>query len=310
MSKIVVIGSLNMDLVVKAERAPRAGETVRGNEFLTIPGGKGANQAAAIARLGGQVTMVGRVGQDAFGERLKKNLDDLGVDTGHIRNDSQVATGVALIIVENTGENRILIVPGANGRVDGSDVQVAVSALRGANLLVLQLEIPMNTVSQCVEMAAQMGIPVLLNPAPAAPLKDELLAKISYLVLNESEAEGLSGIAVTNQESAEKAGHALIERGVKNVVVTLGSQGALLVTPQEVKYLPAFEVRAVDTTAAGDAFIGGFAVSCIQSLPLGECVRFGNAAGALAATKFGAQTSLPYRREVDRFLSSQNQPQR
>ncbi|MDD5370535.1 MAG: ribokinase [Anaerolineaceae bacterium] len=303
MSEIVILGSLNMDLVVKSSRIPGAGETLSGEEFQTIPGGKGANQAAAITRLGGEVAMVGRVGRDAFGEKLTQNLEVMGVDAGHIRVDTQTSTGVALIIVEASGENRIIIIPGANGKMDSSDVQSAANLIRNARLLILQLEIPLETVTEAIVLAHQYSIPILLNPAPAYPLSDEILSKVTYLILNETEARMLTSQPVTNQASAEQAAKTLLTHGVQVVVLTLGAQGALLSTSQGTTMIPAFPVKAVDTTAAGDAFIGGFAVSLLRGKNLPENVRYGNAAGGLAATKFGAQTSLPIRDAVERLLA-------
>ena len=302
MKEIVVLGSLNMDLVATAQRAPEAGETLPGIDFKTVPGGKGANQAAAIGRLGGEVSLVGRTGADEFGERLIQSLRSQNVHTDLILRDEQAPTGVALIIVEASGENRILIIAGANGQVDARDVQRLEPLLERASLLVMQLEIPTETVEMALKKASRAGVPVLLNPAPAYPIPPGWMPRIDYLVLNESEAQTISGLKVTSLASAQEAAQELQKKGAKAVILTLGSQGAVLSTQAGCWHVPAFHVDAVDTTAAGDAFIGGFAVSIQSQANLLEAVRFGNAAGALATTKLGAQTSLPSREEVDHFL--------
>lgn len=305
MKEIIVLGSLNMDLVITAKRAPAAGETLPGKDFQTIPGGKGANQAAAAGRLGGTVFMVGRTGADAFGERLGRNLQELHVDTSLMMPDNAVPTGVALIIVEDGGENRILIVAGANGQVDTSDIGRMERHFEQAGLLIMQLEIPIATVEAALEKAFQAGVPVLLNPAPAYPIPPAWLPKIRYLVVNETEARVISGMEVTTVESAQDAASALQAQGVAVVLLTLGSRGAVVASGEGCWHVPAFQVNAIDTTAAGDAFIGGFAVSIISQLDLKHAVRFGNAAGALATTKLGAQTSLPSREEVEMLLNSE-----
>lgn len=299
MDPIVVIGSLNMDLVVKAPYVPTPGETVRGEALRTIPGGKGANQAAAIALLGEPAVMVGRVGHDAFGLSLIENLAAKGVDTRYIVRDPQAATGIAMIIVDAAGENSIVVAAGANGRVSPQDVDACDEILRRARLLILQFEIPLETVAYAVEKAARYGLRVILNPAPAAEMPAGLLENVHYLVPNETEAHLLTGEEVWDLESAKRAAHMLRAQGAGVVIVTLGGDGALVATDRETFHLPAPQVQVVDTTAAGDAFVGGLAVGLSHGLELKEAVRYAICAGSLTVTRFGAQTSLPSRMEVD-----------
>lgn len=304
MSDIVVIGSLNMDLVIRAQRAPEAGETLSAEELLTIPGGKGANQAAAIARLGGSVSLIGRVGRDDYGEQLLSILSRQGVDISYVRREPGVQTGLAIIIVDRLGENRILLISGSNSHVNEDDVNGALESITKAKLLLCQLETLKNTVSYSIETAFRYNVPFLLNPAPAYPLPDHLLKKISYLVLNETEAQVVSGLPVEGVATAKKAAQSLYERGTKTVVITLGSQGAVAASEEGAEHVPGFAVHPIDTTAAGDAFIGGFAVATVQGLALKERLRFANACGALAVTKLGAQTSLPSLEEVENFFKT------
>ena len=303
MLDIVVIGSLNTDLVIKTPRLPVPGETLHGEELRTFPGGKGANQAAAAGRLGTWVAMVGRVGKDEFGPRLVDNLAHLCVNTDHIHVDPQASTGVALIMVDGQGENSILLSSGANGMVSRADVDAASPLLAKAKLLLLQFEIPLDTVQYALDKAAQLGLQVILNPAPAKSVGPELLSKVNVLVPNQIELELLSGMTVKDDDSTRLAAQTLLELGVGIVVVTLGKRGALLVTPQETQLVPGVEVEVVDTTAAGDAFIGALATAIVRDMPLQEAVRFANCAGAIAATRFGAQPSLPSADEVYQVYS-------
>lgn len=300
---LLVVGSLNMDLVVRAPRLPRLGETVLGGEFRTFPGGKGANQAVACARLGAPVTMIGRVGQDAFGASLLQTLAQDGVDLTYIRQDGGAATGVALITVVESGDNAIVVASGANGRVSAEDVRAAEAVFREAAALVLQLECPLEAVTEAVHLARHYGLPIVLNPAPARPLPDDLLQAVDYLIPNESELALLSG-----REQRAQAIEALLARGVRHLVITLGEEGALLATEAEQRHFAAYAVQAVDTTAAGDAFVGAFAVALAEGQPLAEAIRWGNAAGALAVTRPGAQPSLPRRAELVEFMEK-HQPQ-
>src|SRR5512138_3699695 len=312
MPDILVVGSLNADLVVRTPRFPNPGETISGEDLRIIPGGKGANQAVAAARQGASVAMVGRVGNDSFGPGLTHNLKQNNVDTSHVQMDSQSATGTAIIVVDANGQNSIVLSPGGNGRVGPADVgSVSFADYR---LLLLQLEIPVETVLAAARAAKASGLRVLLNPAPARPLPDELISLPDFLLPNETELSLLTNQPVNDIASAKSAAKALLAHGAQNVIVTLGAQGALIVTPETTTHIPAFQVDVVDSTAAGDAFIGGFAAKLLecgsslanmqeQAPALHNAVRYGCACGALAATKFGAQPSLPTREEVERFIS-------
>jgi ribokinase len=300
MPNILVIGSLNADLVVRAPRFPAPGETISGEDLAIIPGGKGANQAVAASRQGPSVAMVGRVGNDSFGPTLTQNLQKNIVDTTHVLID-KAATGTATIVVDANGQNSIVLSPGANGKVTPADVDAV--PFQDADMLLLQLEIPLETVVHAARLARQNGLRVILNPAPARQLPDSLLADVDILVPNEGELQLLTGLPVTDAESTETAAKSLLTKGVGTVIVTLGEKGALLVTVEKVKHVPTFKVDVVDTTAAGDAFIGGLAAALLKSKSLEEAVRYGNASGALAATKFGAQPSLPMADEVEQLIS-------
>jgi ribokinase len=301
MNSILVIGSLNADLVIRIPRYPQAGETLQGSDLLTFPGGKGANQAVAAARLGERVTLVGHVGQDSLGDFLLAQLEANSVETSHIRRDP-TATGTAIILVEENGQNRIVLSPGANANVSVDEIESV--SFPDFDLLLLQLEIPLETVLRAAQRAHQNGVRVLLNPAPARPLPDDLLANVDFLIPNESELSLLTGLPVTDLASADAAARQLLQRGVPMVIVTLGEKGALIVEPQRARHIPAFVVKAIDTTAAGDAFIGGLASALQRDLSLDDAVRFANACGALATTRLGAQPSLPRREEVEAFLAA------
>ena len=294
---ILVIGSLNADLVVRSPRFPQPGETISGSDLLTIPGGKGANQAVAAARQNVNVAMVGRVGKDNFAPFLIENLNSNHVNALHVAQDN-VATGTAIIVVDENGQNSIVLSPGANGKVDSQDVDSA----SDAKILLLQFEIPMDTVLYAAKRYKAKGTTVILNPAPARHIPDELLAAVDILVPNESELSLLTNMQVTDVKSAELAAKEILKHGVKTVIVTLGSKGALVVTSSQVAQVDTYKVNVVDTTAAGDAFIGGFASAILSEKSLEESVRYGCACGALATTKFGAQPSLPTKEEVEKFI--------
>jgi len=271
--------------------------------LATIPGGKGANQAVAAARQGADVAMVGRVGGDAFGGRLIENLKTYDVDTRHVRTDPDAATGTAVIVVDARGENSIVLSPGANGRVAPADVDAATPQLAAAKILLLQFEIPPETVRHAAALAKRKGLQVILNPAPARAVTPELFALVDILVPNETELQLLSGQPVTDTASAGKAAGALLARGVKTVIVTLGEQGALLVSHELVVHVPGQRVEVVDTTAAGDSFIGGLAAALVRGRSLEKAIAYANCAGALAVTKFGAQPSIPGADEVEALYS-------
>ena len=293
-----------MDLVVRSPRMPRPGETIIGSAYQQIPGGKGANQAVAAARLGAHVSMVGRVGLDAFGNQLLEGLAAAGIDRAFIVQDGEASTGVALIVVDEGGQNSIVVASGANMRLSPADADAAESAIAGSDILLLQLESPLDTVIRAAELAQHHDVTVILNPAPARPLPDRLLAMVDVLIPNESETAILTGTSVESMDQAESAAMALLQLGVGAVVLTLGDKGAMLSQESRVEVVPAFQVQAIDTTAAGDAFVAGLAVALAEGMALVDAVVWGNAAGALAATVHGAQPSLPTRQDLERLLTS------
>jgi ribokinase len=295
---IVVVGSVNMDLVMRMERAPTAGETLTGRDFATLPGGKGANQAVACARMGASVAMVGVVGGDAHGTALRSALEHDGIACDHLRTAASTASGVAMIWVEDNGQNRIVLAPGANGSMEVDDIDRAAELIGSARMMIAQLEVPMYVVEAAVGRAHAAGVGVLLNPAPAVPLPDAMWLMVDVLVVNETEAAVLSGIEVIDAASAMKAGMLLRERGPARVLITLGEQGVVATDAQGARHSPARAVQAVDTTAAGDTFIGALAVALCEGQSLDDAVALGQAASALCVTRHGAQASIPYRREL------------
>ncbi|HOB75186.1 MAG TPA: ribokinase [Phycisphaerae bacterium] len=303
-SSIVIVGSINMDLVVRAPHVPALGETVLGREFATIPGGKGANQAVGVARLGAQAIMIGRVGGDDVGERLLAGLRANGVDTTHVQTTPEVASGIAMIVVADDGENAITVAGGANLEVTPADVDAAEDALRGARVCLLQLELPMPTVLHTIERCRRLGVEIILDPAPApAGAAPDGLFAADIITPNESEAAQLTGLR-PDADPAEIV-RAITTRGCRTVVLKRGAQGAHLYSTEGNRAVPGFAVQPVDTTAAGDAFTAALAVARARDWPLDQAVRFANAAGALACTRLGAQPSLPRAEEVDRLLAGQ-----
>ncbi|MEO8136257.1 MAG: ribokinase [Betaproteobacteria bacterium] len=303
-TRIVVVGSSNMDLVVRAPRLPARGETLAGYDFRAVPGGKGANQAVAAARLGGIVSLVSCVGTDAFGVALHAGFAADGLDLTHLRRLESVPTGIASITVASDGANSIVLAAGANAELTPAWVEASAPLFADAALLLCQLEVPIETVRHAVALAVRNGTPVILNPAPAMPLNRELLASVDFLVPNETEAGALCGLAVTDVDSARRAAGILLALGPRHVIVTLGARGVWLAGPEGGEHLPAFEVTPIDTTAAGDTFIGGLAVGIAAGYDLRAAIVFGQRAAALSVTRFGAQASIPYRREVDAFVVS------
>lgn len=301
--RMTVVGSLNMDLIVLSPRIPQPGETIIGTGFRTAPGGKGANQAVAAAQLGAQVSMIGSVGADTFADSLLENLASAGVDRRFVTRDQGNPTGVALIVVDDRGENSIVVASGANMHLKPADLESAEGAIAQADVLLLQLEVPLDTVTRAAEIARKHQVTVVLNPAPARTLPKKLLSLVDFLIPNETETALLSGMPVSNQDEIETAAASLRALGVGNVILTLGERGALLTAAGNSELYPAFEVNPVDTTAAGDAFMGAFAVALGEGLSIPDAIRFGNAAGALATTRLGAQPSLPTRTEVDSLIS-------
>jgi ribokinase len=303
--RIVIVGSSGTDMIIKLERIPRPGETLLGGQFHITGGGKGANQAVSAARAGGKVAFVARLGQDDFGDQAIAAFAREGINVEHIYRDRKVSTGVALIFVDQHGENSIGVAPGANGRLSSADLKKARKIFAGASVMVVQLEIPLETVQTAAVLAAKSGARVILNPAPARALPDELLRHVSILTPNETEAELLTGIKVDSDSAAAKAASVLRARGVQTVILTLGARGALVATSDgRPQLVPGFKVKAVDTTGAGDVFNGALAVALAEEQPLIDAVRFANAAAAISVTRLGAQPSAPSRREVQRLLKS------
>jgi len=304
-AKIAVVGSLNMDLVVRSPRIPVPGETIIGRDFQTLPGGKGANQAVAAARLGAQVSLVGRVGHDAFADSLLNNLAVNNVDCTYVVRDPESATGVALITVDDAGQNTIVVASGANMRLSPIDVTAAESIIASAEVLLLQLESPPETVLHAAEIARSHRVKVILNPAPAPaePLPTRLLSLVDFIIPNETETSLLTGLPLENDAQTRIAAAALRELGVGTVILTLGARGSLLAGQTETKLFPAFKISPVDTTAAGDAFVAGLGTAVAEGKSLADAIAWGNAAGALAATRLGAQPSLPTREAVERLLA-------
>jgi len=300
--KIVVIGSSNTDMVVRTPALPRPGETVLGGEFIMAPGGKGANQAVAAARAGGEVTFIARIGDDVFGRQSLEGLVRDGIHIEHIVEDKNSPSGVALIIVGPDGENCIAVASGSNAGLAAADVRKAKAVISSADIVLLQLESPLETVQEAAGIAAAGGVPVILNPAPARALSDDILKNVAYLTPNETEAEILTGITLIKSSDLAEAAGMLLAKGMKAVLITLGANGVYVASREKQEVVPAFKVIPVDTTAAGDAFNGALAVALAERRPLFEAARMANAAAALATTKMGAQPSLPSRRDIDELL--------
>lgn len=300
MKKIFVAGSLNMDLVIKAPFMPENGMTIGGEGFMTNPGGKGANQAAAIGKLGGEAYMVGCVG-DAFGSELKATLEKYGVHTDYVETLSGVSSGIAVIVVVD-GDNRIILDAGANGKVSEALVDKALANAESGDFLVAQLEIDFAVVEYALKKAKEKGMITLLNPAPAAKLAPGILKNCDWLIPNQSEAEFYTGIYPADEESAKRCAEALAEKGVKNVVVTMGSEGSACISGGKYCKVPAFKAKAVDTTAAGDTYVGALATRLSEGASVEEAMIFASKASSVTVTRRGAQQSIPLRAEVDAVL--------
>ena len=301
---IVVVGSTNTDLVAITPHIPAPGETVLGGAFTIVAGGKGANQAVAAARLGGKVAFIARVGDDAFGSRSLDGFRAAGIDTTYVSVTPGIASGVALIAVsETSGENSIVVAPGANALLSPEDIEAASAAFDTAQAIVLSLEVPLETIQRAVDMGKERNIPIILNPAPARVLPSRLLANISVLTPNENEARQIAGMSAVNEDSdLETVAAELLSTGIDAAVITLGSAGSLIVTPDGIEQAPAFAVKAVDTVGAGDCFTGALAVELASGRSLRDAVRFASAAAALKVTRSGAQPGIPTRAEVVAFL--------
>ncbi|MFR8690855.1 MAG: ribokinase [Alistipes onderdonkii] len=300
-SKILVIGSSNTDMVICTGHLPLPGETVIGGTFFMNPGGKGANQAVTVARLGGRVSFICKTGSDIFGHQANQLFNEEGIDTSYVFSDTKNPSGVALITVDTDAENCIVVAPGANAHLTPNDLKRSAEAVEAADIILLQLEIPMQTVEAAAAMAYRLGKKVVLNPAPASKLSAGLLETLYAITPNETEAEAISGIRITDERTAEEAARKIASMGVCNVIITLGAKGALVFDGEHCEVVPAYKIQAVDTTAAGDVFNGALVVALSEGRTLPEAVRFACKASAISVTRVGAQNSVPYRTEVDVF---------
>jgi ribokinase len=296
--KIIVIGSTNMDMVIKTTHIPVPGETVLAGSFFMNPGGKGANQAVTVARLGGDVVFITKVGNDVFGKQSSQIFDEEGIDTNWLLSDEELPSGVALITVDQAGENSIVVASGANANLLPADINGALDDIAQAHTLLMQLEIPLETVTFAARHASANGVKVILNPAPVNTLSTELLSYVDIITPNKTEAEMISGVKVTSIESAGKAAKVICEKGVKSVVVTMGALGSVIYHQHKLTVVPAQVVEAVDSTAAGDVFNGALAVALAENKDLPTAVDFASRAAAISVTRLGAQQSIPYRSEL------------
>lgn len=298
---VIVVGSLNMDLVVRAPRIPRPGETVLGSDFKQVPGGKGGNQADAAAKLGAETAMIGAVGNDSMGDQLVHSLKKDGVNVDMVLVKENLSTGVAAIVVEDSGNNAITVAPGANSGLTPEDLEGMEKVFERAKVMLVQLETPLDTVKAALRMAREKKVTTILNPAPANELDSETLSLVDILTPNESELELLSGMDTDTIEKVEAAGRSLLKKGVSKLIVTLGSQGSLHIDKDSARLLPAYHVKAVDTTAAGDSFNAALAVSIAKGESMEDALEFATKVGAMTVTKHGAQTSLPLIHAVEAF---------
>lgn len=301
-NKIVVVGSSNVDLIIKGDKIPARGETVLGGTFYKAAGGKGANQAVAASRAAGEVSFISCVGNE-YGDESIEGFRRDGIHVDHVKKDPDIATGIALILVDKDGENSISVASGANLSLSVSDIQNAQQLIRDADVLLMQLEVSMDVVEKAAQIAFDAGVKTILNPAPARPLSDELLSKVAILTPNETETELLTGMSVRTESDAIKAASMIRKKGVEVVIITIGSKGALLASRDETKIIGGHKVEAIDTTAAGDVFNGALAVAIAENKALDEAIRFANAAAAVSVTRIGAQPSAPTREEIDNMRS-------
>ena len=301
-NKIVVIGSSNVDLLMKMNHLPEKGETVTDAEFFQVYGGKGANQAVAAARAGGKVAFVNCVGEDAYTPQMVQNYKNDGIDTTWVFQEKGIASGHALIMIGGAGMNYLSVAPGANYRLTPEKIDLAMPIISEAAMIVMQYEITEAAIKHVVDIANRLGIPVMFNLAPARAFDPEYISKMDILVLNEVEAGFLADMPVNNEAEAENAARVLVNRGVKKVIITLGAKGAFVMTKDEKVQVPAYKVEAVDTTAAGDTFCGALAVALVEGKSLRESLQFASAAAAISVTRMGAQPSAPTRKEIEGFL--------
>lgn len=298
--KIIVIGSCNTDMVIHMERLPLPGETLIGGKFFMNPGGKGANQAVAAARLGGKVTLIAKVGSDSLGSKAREQYVAENIDTTHILTDKEHPSGVALIMVDAHGENSIAVASGANARLNTKDIDEARETIAEGDIILMQLETPLETVEHAARMAKELGKRVILNPAPAHALSDSLLRCLYMIIANETEAEFISGIQITDMDSVARAADIISNKGVDCVVITLGAKGAFIRENGSYHQIPGHKVKAIDATAAGDTFCGAVCVALAEGQGIVRAVEFANRCASITVTRMGAQSSLPYRKEVER----------
>ena len=303
MGRVTVVGSFMFDLVARAPRRPKTGETLIGDSFGMFIGGKGANQAIAASRLNALVCMVGRLGDDLFGNQFLDKFSDEKINTDFVIQDKNNGTGVGMPLIDASGDNSIVIIPRANTALSAKNINQGYEAIANSDILLLQLEVPIEASQRAAEIAKENSTIVILNPAPAREIPDTLLDLVDILTPNESETEILSGISATTEKEAKEAARILMDKGVETVILTLGRRGSLLLTATVESFFPANQVDVVDTTAAGDAFCGALAASLANGSTIEEAVKTGNAAGALAVTKLGAEPSLPKKADLDRFLA-------
>lgn len=322
--RVLVVGSINMDLVIRCHQLPLPGQTISAISSMELCGGKGANQAVAAARAGGDVTLIGRVGNDAFADRLIANLKAEGIDTQSVKRIDDCSSGIAIVAVEDSGQNSIMVVPGANSRLSPDELTQYSSLIESADVILLQFEIPHPTVAEVIRIAGQFGKKLILDPAPApsewpgvfgelvnknqaaSHPEASLLSLVSLICPNETEATAITGVPIDSMAEAERAAKVLLAQGIQAVAITMASQGTLLVDLTSAQLIPPFQVQPLDTTAAGDAFAGALAIRWAETNDLREAIKFANAAGALAVTRIGAQQAMPTRAEIDSLYSTRN----
>ena len=297
--KIVIVGSVNTDMVISADHFPLPGETLMGTNFMTNFGGKGANQAVAAARMGGQTVFIGKVGNDNFGTSIISNLESEGINVSHLYTTQETSTGVALITTIPSGENSIIVNAGANGQLTADDVRDSEEVIAEAGTVLMQLETPVAALTEAAKLGKKHGAFTVLNPAPASPLPHELLENIDLLIPNETEASSISGVEIKDESTAMEAINAIQGMGVKNVIITVGSKGAIAKVDGKMIMVPAFKVKAIDTTAAGDTFCGALCVALSEEKDIEAAIRFGNKASSVSVTRKGAQLSIPQRKELE-----------
>ncbi len=303
--KIIVVGSSNTDMVIKSKRIPVPGETILGGDFLMNPGGKGANQAVAAARLGGDVTFIARTGNDMFGKRAVELYKKEGINTKFITTDEKEPSGVALILVDEKGENCISVSKSANEKLTQKEVEVAKDLFEKGDIVLMQLETPLETIEYTAQMANEKGLKVILNPAPARELPASLLKNVYMVIPNETEAEILSGVKVTDLDSAKKAADVISAKGVDIVLITIGKRGAFVKEGNNYEVVPTYKTVPVDTTAAGDTFCGALCVALSEGKNIKDAVKFANRSASISVTRMGAQSSVPYRKEIDEIIAKE-----